>query len=174
MSVPPRTTVEAVQGILQSDYDWIVEPDLTGYIETASNIIDQCLYGACEKRVPLSDTTLELMERWLAAHCYVQFDQTYTERRTLRAQGRFQGQTGMNLESSKYGQTAIMLDPSGTLKNINDQNRVRMWWTGKPRCAAVSWWSRNGRYGTCCGRRCGPGGPVTGTTTPYPPNPYSC
>ncbi len=151
MSVPPRTTPAAVIDILQVDYDALTSPPLTGYIETASNIIDGCVICASQKKVPLTTTTQELMERWLAAHLYVSMDQTYKGRATLRASGQFQGMTGMMLMASKYGQMAVASDPSGCLNNVDKQSRVRAFWGGKSRCRMLPWWMRDG-----CGSPFGP------------------
>lgn len=152
MSTPVRTNSDAVIGILQADYDFVKSTPLTPYIETASSIIDWMLWCARQKRIPIGALNPELSERWLAAHMYVMMDQTYQMRSTLRASGQFQGQTGMMLMASKYGQMAIATDISGCLNNVDKQSRVRAFWGGRPFCAQTPWWLR-GRG--CC---------------PFPPN----
>jgi hypothetical protein len=144
MSVPPRTTANQVIAVLSAgeDYDTLLSPDITPYIETASNIIDMIIVCAARKKVPVTDIQLELMERWLAAHLYAVSDKPMQQTMTLRSSATFQGQTGMNLCATLYGQTAIMNDPSGCLNNIDKQSRVRAFWGGKDWSQRLPWWMR--------------------------------
>lgn len=83
----------------------------------------------------LSDADLKDIELNLAAHFAVQHErsQQYTSRSTDGASGSFQGQFGMGLESSHYGQNALMLDETGFLHSINKgKTPVGVTWLGKP------------------------------------------
>lgn len=132
-----RTTIGAVKGILRlaskgGDYDDTNEPALTGYIESASAVVSRVNTCASAKGITLSSTELELIERWLSAHAYVMSDQTYAAKATSRASGTFHGETGLNLDATKYGQMAKILDPSGCLVAIASAYRVGAYWLGKP------------------------------------------
>lgn len=123
-----RTNSTAVEGILLADYD--SGNSLTPFIEAASLIIDRVETCADDKELPLTDTELEMIERWLAAHLYVMSDQNEAETETLSSRVKYQGQTAMHLDSSKYGQTAMVMDFSGCLKELGAP-RVSAFWLGR-------------------------------------------
>ena len=127
------------------DYDLVANPDLTPFIDTASALVDDVAECATNKGKPLTSGRLELLERWLAAHFYQQSDQGYTQRATLRASGTFQGDTGMYLESTKYGQTARNLDSSGCLNAIANGTRkvAGGFWAGKPPSEQINYEDRD-------------------------------
>jgi hypothetical protein len=75
-----RTTTGAVQGILGSDYDTRRSPDLSPRIETAATLVDDIVAKATELGISLTDTRLEVIERWLAAHLYCVTDRPYKSR----------------------------------------------------------------------------------------------
>lgn len=110
-----RTTPDLVKGLLLADYDAARSPDLCPFILTASTLVDtlQDVAG-----VDPIDTRLELLERWLSAHCYCAADPSYQARATGGASGTFTGQTGKYLESTRYGQTAVLMDWTGLLSQI--------------------------------------------------------
>lgn len=145
MSSPPRTTNEKVIAVLSGggDYDTLAMPDITPYVETASAVIDMVVECAARKFRTVTDVVLELMERWLGAHFYAVSDKPYSQRQTLRASGTFHGQTGMHLEATLYGQTALVLDTTGCLNNISNNSRAYAFWGGKPWADALPWWMRN-------------------------------
>lgn len=146
MSSPSRTSANQVIAILSGggDYDVDAAPDINPYIETASAIVDMVVECAARKMRTVTSTQLELMERWLAAWAYACSDKPYTQKMTLRSSGVMSGQTGMHLEANLYGQTALMLDSTGCLNNINNQSRAYAFWGGKPWSEALPWWMRNG------------------------------
>lgn len=129
-----RTTSTLVQGILINDYD--KKTDLAPYIDSASVIIDRVLACATRRGVTLSATELELMERWLAAHAYAQMDRLRKKQEIHAGPGKvvgeYQGQWGMYLDSTSYGQFAQSLDASGCLAAIGRQKRASMHWLGLP------------------------------------------
>lgn len=108
-----RTTSDDVKAILGRNYSSRESLDLTPFIVTASNLVDW-VDGTCSPGT-LTASTLELIERWLAAHFYAHADQLFSSKSTNGASGSFQGQTGMNLNSTQYGQTALSLDTTGCL-----------------------------------------------------------
>jgi hypothetical protein len=114
-----------------NDYDLDNEPSLEPFIDTATVIVTRVAACAVRKGITLSAAELELIERWLAAHCYVQSDQTYANKSTGGASAGFQGQYGMQLMNSKYGQMALSVDYSGCLNAITTRQRVSITWLGK-------------------------------------------
>lgn len=127
-----RTTDELVKGVLLLDYDSRRTPSLTPFINAANLVVTRVATCATAKDVTLSSDELEMIERWLAAHMYVQSDQTFASKSTSGASASHHGQTGMGLENSKYGQTAMMLDPSGCLAAIDKRQSAGAHWLGKP------------------------------------------
>lgn len=125
-----RTTPILVKGILGGDYDEGLSPSLSPYIDTASMVIDQVVVCAVAKGVALTDLQLEMIERWLSAHCYTCMDPSYLEKQTQSARGRFFGTSGLGLDGSRYGQMAKRLDFSGCLASIDKPSRPRMDWLG--------------------------------------------
>lgn len=132
----PRTTSPEVEAILRpgsqgGDYDDDNEPSLEPYIATASALVDRVATCATNKGITLSATELELIERWLAAHCYCLSDQTYASKSTEGASASFHGQTGMAIESTRYGQMALTLDVSGCLMALSKRQVASAGWLGK-------------------------------------------
>lgn len=129
-----RTTTWAVQAILLNDFGETYTggfPDLDPFILTASVIVDRVRTCAVSKSVTLTAVELELIERWLAAHCYALSDQPYASKSESGGGGAFQGQTGMALDATKYGQQAQVLDYSGCLRAIGRRQTASAAWVGK-------------------------------------------
>src|SRR5262245_12262826 len=90
-----RTDEDRVKAILRlgsqgGDYNDRDNPPLAPFIETASSIVDSLVIFLDENGYsPLSSSKLELIERWLSAHCYVVSDRIYKRKRTERAQAEF-------------------------------------------------------------------------------------
>lgn len=131
MTMALRTTSSLVKGILLKDYDTRRSPSLDPFILTANAMVDRLAIRAGELGVTVSSTSLELIERWLAAHCYVMSDRNFAANATSSASATYQGQTGMNLDASFYGQTAQTLDPTGLLSVINKRASASVVWLGK-------------------------------------------
>lgn len=113
-----RTNEDAVKETLLGDYDTKKNYSLMPFIETASVIVDQMAEVATESETPYSDSMLEILERWLAAHFYVQGDPSYTARSTLGASGSYTGQFAMGLDNSRYGQQFRFLDYRRTIDEV--------------------------------------------------------
>lgn len=133
-----RTTVNAVLDILGKDYDSVNEPSLTGYMATASNVVDDVRTAAVEDDVTYSFTKLELIERWLTAYFYTLSDPTYTSRSTGGASGSF-----LVEKENQYLSGAKKLDPEGYLNSILSGNRAKAFWLGTPDYDAQSYADRN-------------------------------
>ena len=134
----PRTSTLLVQGILNNDTqtNWDGVTDLSPFIAAATNIVTRVIACAGNKGIVLTnngqDSEAEIVERWLAAHLYCINDPLYKSRSTQGASGAFQrGSDGKGFASTDYGQTAMTLDWSGCLKNLNEQQRFNTAWLGR-------------------------------------------
>lgn len=127
-----RTTSSLVKGILMRDYDNRRTPSLDPFILTANSLVNRLSTRATEIGLSVGSETLELVERWLAAHYYVMSDKTFAENTTSGASAVYQGQTGMSLDASFYGQTAQTLDPTGLLGKLSQRAGASVLWLGKP------------------------------------------
>lgn len=125
-----RTTAPKVEDILGDNYDG--KTRLVGFINTANALTTEVATCAANRQATLSSTLLERIECWLAAHFYGHHDQFYKEKETGKARAIFQGETGMGLQSTQYGQTAITLDTSGCLKAMSEGKRGSISWLGLP------------------------------------------
>lgn len=129
---PPRTSEDLVKGVLLTD--WGDENDLTPFIAAASALVDRVKACSVLKNYTLSDSATgsecELIERWLAAHLYVQSDQNEASKTAGKGSAQFQGQTGMALDASKYGQMAKLIDASGCLTNLEKRQLPSFGWLG--------------------------------------------
>ena len=111
-----RTTPELVAGILRIE----TGVDLDPFILAASSLVD----GIDDRTDAPSDERLQLIETWLAAHFYcMQFP-----RRSSEAAGdvsaSYEGRFDLNLALSRYGQMAMVLDPTGYLKALNMPTKI--------------------------------------------------
>lgn len=131
----PLTTVDAVEKVLLDNYDFEELPDLYPFIEAASVVVDDVVECATEAGKTLSASRRELIERWLAAHFYAAGpDKTYSRKRTEKAEGWFDGKTEKYLESTLFGQMAVILDSTGCLQEIAVRGRQSIggYWLGRP------------------------------------------
>lgn len=146
-----RTTTALVREVLGDNYGAAVDscggcatgPSLTPYIATASALVDQMVTCAAAKGITYSETKLELIERWLAGHCYLQMDPAYSQLKTSRSAGKFTGETGKGLESSRYGDMALSLDHSGCLMGILKGARASAFWAGTAERTRRTYQERN-------------------------------
>lgn len=112
-----------------------VDPTLTAAvtqaIAAATVIVDRVYTRATAKGVTLSTDELLQIETYLAAHYYALRDPQYISKATDDASATFQGQTGMGLDSTFWGQMAKTLDVSGCLQEqANGIKRPKMGWLG--------------------------------------------
>lgn len=123
-----RVTSGEVQAVLLDHYDG--SSSLVPFIAGANLTVTGLSTQATNKGITLSAATLKEIERWLAAHMYAMVDQVLEQEMIGRAGGKFQGKTGMNLDATKFGQMAKMLDTSGLLARMGN-GKARMAWGGK-------------------------------------------
>lgn len=106
-------------------------PDLAPFVRAANLMVDRVAACAVARATPLTTPELAELETWLAAHFYSVSDRPYASTMTDRAQATYQGKTGMGLDSSHYGQTAMSLDPSGCLSAISRRRVASVTYAGK-------------------------------------------
>lgn len=138
-----RTDADLVKSVLMSDYGPASDgfnPSLTMFIRIANRITDKVAECATAKGDTQDDDTLLDMETWLAAHYYAMSDQTVANR-----QGEsYHGQTGMGLEATKYGQSALNLDFTKCLYKVTTKgNSASIAWLGKSDTDISNWEDRN-------------------------------
>lgn len=120
-----RTTEALVRGIIRVNPNIVLTP----FIATANSITN--FVATRDSSGLLSAETLELIERWISAHVYSNRHQLYASKVTGRSSAVFQWKTDMYLEGTTYGQTAIMLDVTGTLAGLG-KKKVSIDWLGIP------------------------------------------
>jgi hypothetical protein len=112
-----RTTAELVGGLIELD----LTIDVTPFIFTASELVTE----HCEGQ-GYTVERLELIERYLAAHFYTLRDPRVVSERAGPVQATYQSKVDLNLATSHYGQTAMMLDTVGGLAVLNNRKAKRV------------------------------------------------
>ena len=112
-----RAVYGDVQAILDTE---LTTSEITAYITTSNLLVTDRLGSS-----GLAAGLLTQIETYLAAHLI-----TVTRERKAAQAGRgedrvtFEGQTGMRLDSTLYGQTAMVLDTTGKLSTLNKPTRT--------------------------------------------------
>jgi len=104
----PRVTDDEVFAIIDTSLT-----DIDVFINTANMMVTSWLETA-----GLTDETLKEIERYLSAHVLSVQDQRVKSVGVDVLSESYQGQWGMGLNGTSYGQMAILLDTSGTLGKI--------------------------------------------------------
>jgi hypothetical protein len=133
-----RTTSSDVQAIMGNDYDGTTS--LTPFIATASSIVDRL--ATLDAGALLPATQLELIERWVSAHCYCLMDRQLQEKATGKSKGIITGTFGKMLDMTSYGQMAKMLDFTGKLSAIGGP-KASMTWLGLPKSEQTDYEDRD-------------------------------
>lgn len=122
-----RTTSANVQGIISIKSG----TDLDPFINAANSVVT----SACSNS-SYSATTLELIERWLAAHFYTVYDPRKESSKVGDGSVKYEGRTEMGFNSSKYGQMAMRIDTAGNLAALDKKttegigNILSLTWLG--------------------------------------------
>ncbi len=112
-----RTSAPQVCAII----DTALKPDaVVPFIKPASLLVDDI---AAADATLASDLLLEI-ETYLAAHFLTLFEPRAEKEEAGDTKFKYEGKTAMGFDSSKYGQMAIILDPTGTLAALNKKDRV--------------------------------------------------
>lgn len=108
MSYPGRTTDPAIRKICEVDP---LVTDLSPYIDAANELVTEI----CAVNTSYTADRLEKIERWLSAHFYCIFDPRTKSEGVSGISASYEGNTGMMLEATRYGQQAMLLDTYGGL-----------------------------------------------------------
>lgn len=102
----------------------IIEVDdsisLTPFIDTANELVTELCTGSKGPDPAYTDTRLELIERWLAAHFYAIRDMRRASEQADVVQESFQYRVDLGLDATMYGQQAKRLDTNGGLANMDE------------------------------------------------------
>ena len=121
----PRTDQATVSKVIEVDDD--IWDDV--FVTTASVLVDRLV--SVNDDATITDDIFTNIETYLAAHFYALRDPQYQFKSTGKAQATFQGQTGKGLDLTWWGQTAKVLDPTGLLESIFDnEGEVGIYWLG--------------------------------------------
>jgi len=107
-----RTNAAAINEVFDNS---LSATQLETWADIASDLVDEIAAGD----ETVADDRLRRIETQLAAHFASSQDQRISETDRQSASVSYQGETGMDLDGTKYGQTAKLLDPTDTLKNAN-------------------------------------------------------
>lgn len=100
--------------------------DLAPFIETAAALVDRVEQAGLQ-----NSDRLELIERWLAAHFYTVRDPRTTSESAGPVSATYQSVVGPGLRTSQYGQVAITLDETGTLRKISEPVEISVHFLGQ-------------------------------------------
>jgi hypothetical protein len=106
-----RTTIAAVQKIIS--YDAVLIPDIQPFIDDASLMVTNIIGTAA------SEATLEMVERYLAAHLIGISDPRIQSEQVRTIQASYQVKLSDGLGITHYGSMAMQLDTSGKLSRWN-------------------------------------------------------
>jgi len=87
--------------------------DLTPFILVASQQVDRIAAVGT-----LGAAVLKEIERWLAAHFVAIRDKRTVSDKVGDSSHKYEGETGMGLDFTRYGQQAKLLDTTGTLSDV--------------------------------------------------------
>ena len=114
MAFTELVTTEEVLEIIETDVI-----DATPFIQAAAGVMSEAplilLLGADLKKE---------IQRWLSAHFLSMYDQRVSSEKTGDASYTYEGQTGMGLDSTRYGQQAKILDITGTLADAEKNQSI--------------------------------------------------
>ena len=105
-----RITVDDLVEILETE---LTEAHLSAFVNSAHYLIQANLLSS-----GLSSDVLTEIHKYLAAHFASLRDQRIESERVADVSMKYQGKTDMGLNATFYGQTALMLDTSGSLANL--------------------------------------------------------
>lgn len=107
-----RVTPSEVTTIFFTEMD---APELRTWIAVAHELVDEHLVGQ-----GVSDGVLKQVEKLLSAH-FASINDPVSEGGMIgNASFDYQGDTGMYLDATRYGQAAKAVDPTGQLKAAED------------------------------------------------------
>lgn len=114
MSFTELVTTSEIKEIIETDVT-----DATPFIQAAAAVMSSAGLTSSTK---LSDDLKKEIQRWLSAHYLAMYDRTTQSEKTGDASFTYEGQTGMGLDSTRYGQQAKTLDCTGLLAGLSKEN----------------------------------------------------
>jgi len=114
----PRTSRSRVRATFEDEFesqtgnpDHISPEAVDAHIKTATEMVDRIAdAGAADE-----EALLRRIETLLAQHFLATQSPRYESQSGEVRSGQYEGETGEGLKSTRYGQDAIVLDPTGTL-----------------------------------------------------------
>lgn len=117
----PRVTAAEVRQVIRLTEEAVPDPTLAQHIEVAGRLVDDLLGSKS-----LSDDRLKDIERYLSAHFSALFNKEAmaAERKVGEAETEYYlvNSVGKYLDLTVWGQTARLLDTSGTLAALSSED----------------------------------------------------
>lgn len=110
-----RVTAAQVMEIISTSQSTAV---VNAFINSAHAVVEANLAGA------LDETLLTQIELWMAAHFLAMKDQRKSAVKVGDLSVTYQGQTGMGLKATLYGQQAMSMDTTGKLASLDTKRAV--------------------------------------------------
>jgi hypothetical protein len=107
----PRATEAEVLEIMDTT---LTGEQITPFLRSANQLVTSTLVDK-----GYTDDDLQEIEMWLAAHFATARYPQIAQEKVGDAAVHYEGKSGMGLESSRYGQTAMSLEYQGTLARLN-------------------------------------------------------
>jgi hypothetical protein len=114
-----RVTATEVRQIIVLKSD-ITDTQVDVFINQANLFVTNTFSGD----TTVSDDTLKEIERNISAHFLHALDPREQEKAVSKARSKYSGNFGMRLESTTYGQNALLLDPTGKLAEASQRKRA--------------------------------------------------
>lgn len=113
--MPVRTNTSDVRAIIDTDVDSLVIENT--FLPMAANVVDEEVVANGD----VSDERAALVEKQLAAHFIrVTRDRQIESFKQESTSGTFTGEFGRGYDSTTYGQMAMQLDPTDSLKDADN------------------------------------------------------
>lgn len=96
-----------------AEFEMVSDDDLEVFIDDAEGYVSDLT--PLDDNDRYSENTFERVVKWVAAHLASMKQKRVSEESFTDASMKFEGETGMMLKFTRYGQQAIVLDPSNTL-----------------------------------------------------------
>lgn len=109
------TTRALIDGIIETDPDIDVQP----FVDVAKELLDE----HCVREPPYSTTRLDLIHTWLSAHFYTILDPRIASGSAGDIRLAFQSEVDLGLNTSHYGQQAMLLCPE--LADLNRRTTAK-------------------------------------------------
>jgi len=112
-----RTSAPEVCAIIETK---LVDDEVLPFIKTANLLVDEHLIVT----PAITEALLKEVETYLAAHFVTLWDPRVAKEAGGSVSFTYEGKTGEGLASSKYGQMALTLDPTGNLAALDKEDRI--------------------------------------------------